>query len=114
MKRIHLLAGSLLMISGLLTGCGNGFVEFQPVKLQTGQQNKLVPAPELATPSYLERVKVVLEFYGEKYQTNANGSLLIQRKISRDRELLWNYSMKAQDSFFIARARLELGRTNLN
>jgi len=110
MKNFPLLASCFFLISGLMTSCGNGFVEFQPLKLQTGHQNRLVPAPELVTSSYLERVKIVLEFYGEEYQTNATGLLLIPRKISRDKELLWNYSTKAQDPAFIAHARQKLGR----
>lgn len=90
---------------GILAGCGSRFVEFQPLKLQQGAQNKLIPAPELATPKYLEQVKVVLEFYGEKYKTNSTGALLIQSRLARDKELLWNYSNKALDDGFVEQAR---------
>jgi len=87
-----------------VVGCAGGFVDFQPIKLQEGRENKLLPAPELLTPDFVSRVKVVLEFYGDQYQTNSTGGLQITARLARDKERLWNYTTKAQDNDFIKQA----------
>ena len=80
-------------------------VEFQPIKLEHGTRDRLVSAPELLTPEYLNRIKEVLAFYGEPYEINAAGRLLVTSKLARDKELLWNYSSKALDDAFLSAAR---------
>jgi hypothetical protein len=103
-KRLVLACG-LVALSTIMFACNSGFVEYQPLKLQTGAQNKLVSAPELNTSGHVERVKAVLDFYGEKWQTDDSGKLLVTRKLSRDKELLWNYTNKAEDPQFVENAR---------
>ena len=105
MKTIWLTATTVIVALLFMTGCSTRFVDFQPLKLQEGAQNKLIPAPELVTPDYLNRVKAVLDFYGQPYRTNATGGLLINTKLARDEELVWNYSKKALDDAFIEQAR---------
>src|SRR5262245_59413050 len=100
-----LAATAVIVALVLMTGCSVRFVDFQPLKLQEGAQNQLIPAPELMTPDYLNRVKVVLDFYGQPYRTNATGGLLVTAKLARDEELVWNYSKKALDDAFIEQAR---------
>jgi hypothetical protein len=105
MKTIWITAAAAAVALLLLVAYSTSFVEFQPLKLQEGAQNKLIPARELVTPDYLDRVKVVLDFYGERYKTNATGKLLITAKLACDKELVWNYGNKALDDAFIAQAR---------
>ena len=105
MRTTWLTAVTLIVALLFMTGCSPRFVDFQPLKLQEGAQNKLIPAPELVTPDYLNRVKAVLDFYGQPYRTNATGGLLINAKLARDEELVWNYSKKALDDAFIEQAR---------
>jgi len=94
------------IVALLLAICYSGrFVHFEPLKLQQGSTNKLIPAPELVTPEYLRRVRTVLEFYGQPYRTNATGRLLIKATLAGDKELVWNYSNKALDDAFIEQAR---------
>lgn len=107
MKTRIIAAACGLAILLVMTGCNRDLVEYEPLKLQTGAQNKLVPAPELNTSAHLENVKVVLSFYGEQWQTNSNGKLLITRKLSNDKELVWNYTKKAEDPKFIENARAQ-------
>jgi hypothetical protein len=105
MKMIWLRATTVIVVLLFMSGCSTRFVDFQPLKLQEGAQNKLIPAPELVTSDYLNRVKVVLEFYGQPYRTNATGGLLITAKLAGNPELIWNYSRKARDDGFIEQAR---------
>ena len=76
-------------------------VELVPLKLVEGRENKLVAAPELLTPQFVERMKAVLKHYGEDFDVSAQGALRISKKLSLDRELLWNYCTKAQDGAFL-------------
>lgn len=86
-----------------LVSCSNK-VEFVPLKLVQGRENKLVPAPELIAPKLVERMKTVLRHYGEDFEVRSGGTLRVSRRLSLDRELLWNYCMKAQDDAFIKAA----------
>jgi len=88
------------------------FVEFVPLKLVEGRRNELVPAPELVTPAYMDRVRAVLVFYGEKFRTNSEGKLLITRGLSNDRELIWNYSNQAQEQDLITQFQNHIKRRN--
>jgi len=90
-----------------MSACDRDFVMYEPLKLQSGPENKLVPAPELNTPDHLERLKTVLNFYDVKWQTNRSAKLLITRRLSNDEELLWNYTKKAEDPKFIENARAQ-------
>jgi hypothetical protein len=105
MKTTWLTAKIMIVALLFMVGCSTKFVSYQPLKLQEGAQNKLIPAPELMTPDYLNRVKAVLDFYGQPYRTNITGGLLITAKLARDEELVWNYSKKALDDAFIEQAR---------
>ncbi len=105
MRTTWLTVTTVMVALLFMNGCSTRFVDFQPLKLQEAAQNKLIPAPELVTPDYLNRVKTVLDFYGQPYRTNATGGLLITAKLAGDEELVWNYSKKALDDAFIEQAR---------
>lgn len=107
MKTRIIAAACSLAILLAMTGGNRDLVEYEPLKLQTGAQNKLIPAPELNTSAHLESVKVVLDFYGEQWQTNSSGKLLISRKLSNDKEHVWNYTKKAEDPKFIENVRAQ-------
>jgi len=104
-KRAVAIALSATLLAFILLRRSSGFVEFQPLRLNEGTRNELVPAPELVTPQYAERLKDVLDFYHESYKTNATGRLLIKRKLAWDRELIWNYTKKALDDDFMSKIR---------
>jgi hypothetical protein len=44
---------------------------------------------------------IVLEYNNVHYKTNKSGNLLIKRKLSTDKEMLFNYTTKAQDSIWL-------------
>lgn len=51
----------------------------------------------MLTPGHLDRVEVVLKRYDEWYQRIDATHLRISRKLWRDRDLLWNYTTKAEN-----------------
>ncbi|MEX0775851.1 MAG: hypothetical protein WD042_09085 [Phycisphaeraceae bacterium] len=69
--------------------------EYVPVVMDGRQQ--LVENPALLTPEHLDRLEVVLKRYGEWYQRTDATHLRISRSLSRDRDLLWNYTTKSED-----------------
>lgn len=91
----------LLLLS--ISGCTNKSVKFQPLKLSQGKSNELIPAPELVTLDFLNRVKIVLEFYNEPFETDHNGNIIISESLANDKELIWNYTNKALDKNFITK-----------
>jgi hypothetical protein len=107
MKPRYFVAACGLITLLTMSACDRDFVVYEPLKLQTRAENKLVPAPELNTPDHLDRIKTVLNFYDAKWQTNSSGKLLVTRRLSNDEELLWNYTKKAEDPKFIENARAQ-------
>ena len=73
------------------------YVEYRPVvrKLDRGD-HLLADAPELLTPDHIRAVQRVLEGYGEPFKLEGD-KLYILRKLSVDRDLLANYTEKAED-----------------
>jgi hypothetical protein len=82
-----------------------GFVEFQPLALKQGWLQKLLRLPRCMTPEYVENVKEVLSSYGVTYATNSHGKLFLAGRVSRDKQMLWVYSMKALHRVSVDKAR---------
>jgi hypothetical protein len=72
------------------------YVEYIPIIFR---QDKLVDAPDLLSKAHIKNVIHVLKFHNEKWKIY-NGKLLVSRNI--DREILWNYTTKANDSVWLA------------
>jgi len=72
------------------------YVEYIPIVFQ---QNKLIDAPNLLSKTHIMNVVQVLKIHNEKWKLQ-NGKLLVSRNI--DRETLWNYTTKANDSIWLA------------
>jgi hypothetical protein len=86
------IVGLFLLI--LCLGCQNGVVRYVPVGVdRTGE---FVDIPERATRAHLEAFRVVLRDYGVEY-IEKGGDVYIPRGLAQDRELLANYTTKAED-----------------
>lgn len=72
------------------------YVEYIPIVFQ---QDKLIDAPNLLSKTHIMNVVRVLKINNEKWKLQ-NGKLLVSRNI--DRETLWNYTTKANDSIWLA------------
>ena len=89
------IAALLIVAGAIVAAWAQSSSEYVPVLMDSRQQ--LVENPTILTPAHLDRVEAVLKGYGEWYHRVDATHLRISRKLSHDRELLWNYTMKAED-----------------
>jgi len=82
----------------LLASRPRALVEYVPVVSDSRQA--LVQDRSLLTPAHLDRMEVVLKSYNQPYTRVDANHLLISRALSRDTDLLWNYTTKAEDPKF--------------
>lgn len=75
------------------------YIEFKPV-IQEG--DKLIYVEEdYFSSAFTEHFKDVLQFYKEDYKISKEGVLLIPETLYQDKELLWNYTTKANDPLWL-------------
>jgi len=79
----------------------NNYKEYIPIVFQ---QDHLMDVPELLTQEHVKNVIHVLKYYDEKWKIE-NGKLFVSNEI--DREILWNYTTKANDSIWLSEHLLE-------
>lgn len=91
----------LVLLAMLLTlhlgGCSDaGYTPYIPIVLSdlTGRQG-LVEDKTLLTPEHISAVQVVLNEYNQPYKM-IDGELYIKPSLWRDRDLLWNFTSKAE------------------
>lgn len=80
----------------LVLGCTQEeptYVKYVPVARTAG--GELVEDPDLLSPAHLEALKVVLRNYNEPFRLRADG-VYIQQSLRADRDLLANYTSKAE------------------
>jgi hypothetical protein len=68
-------------------------VHFQAVRMDAHQH--LQTSSESLTREQSDRVEGVLRQYGELYRRTSDGSILITLRLSRDTDLVWNYTSKS-------------------
>lgn len=66
--------------------------------------NDIIESKKLLTAKHQENVIHVLEYFKEKWKIK-DGKLFVLRNI--DTELLWNYTIKANDSIWLIEHKLE-------
>ena len=78
-------------------GCSNSsYTEYIPVSLVVEKGNhQLLENPQLLTPEHVEAMKLILARYDEPYK-EIDGKLLIKSSLQSDRDLLQNYTFKAE------------------
>lgn len=83
----------------LLSGCiPERYVVFQPV-IQEG--DNLVISEASMSIELKHNVKFVLDYYRVKYKEDSNGNILVPEKVWGDRDLIWNYTTKANDPVWL-------------
>lgn len=96
MKRtISLLAFTLL----LMCACNDMTVEFRPV-VRSGDRLVVSDAP--MEPAFKTNLQQVLRFYNEAFTISEDGAILVPRSKWDDRDLMWNYTTKANDPAWLA------------
>ena len=68
-------------------------IHFRPVRMDAHQH--LQASSEPLTKEQADRVETVLRQYGVLYRRSSDGSILITVRLSRDAELVWNYTSKS-------------------
>ncbi|HHZ19115.1 MAG TPA: hypothetical protein GX391_01175 [Firmicutes bacterium] len=82
----------------------NSYIKYDPIVYKPGKG--LVEAPKLNTMAHKENIKLVLTSYSEKWKEK-NGEIYIQRKLYFDKDLLWNFTNKANDPEFMKKSHSE-------
>lgn len=80
--------------------CKPTFQEFKPVILDN---DKLIHTEIADMPiDFRTNIIQVLNYYGVEYHMEINtNKLMIKRKLFENKELLWNYTTKANDSLWL-------------
>ncbi|MEQ9373363.1 MAG: hypothetical protein RIG63_30715 [Coleofasciculus chthonoplastes F3-SA18-01] len=93
-KTILNLSLSLVLLLTLTVACtSNQYVLYRPV---IRSQEELVVSDSAVNSGHRENIKQVFDFYSVPYREE-NGQILIPADVWRDRELMWNYTTKAND-----------------
>lgn len=80
----------------------NSYVKYNPIVYKKG--HGLVEAPKLNTTEHKENIKFILTSYSEKWKLK-NDEVYIQRKLFNNKQLLWNFTSKANDPEFLKEHR---------
>lgn len=97
------IVGFVAVLIVLLNVWNRSFVVYEPMEFSS--TGEIRTAPLKNTPQHSERFKFVLSHNGEDWKTNSGGQVLIRRSLARDRELLANYSGKADDRNWLENAK---------
>lgn len=72
------------------------------VPIIQGPDQRLIPANEMNTEQHLDRVEQVLAYYDQPYRRLESTDLRIPWALVLDRDLVWNYTLKAEDTDWLA------------
>jgi len=105
-KSTKILIVFFLIIIGLNSCIENSSVEYKPHYLSGNSEHKYYGEPELDSIEFVNTLQV-LEFYGEDYETKNGSVILITKELANDWELLWNYTIKANDTEWLKTHKAE-------
>lgn len=89
-----------LIVIGLSACSENKYAEYKPHYLSENNENKYYGEPELDSTEFKNTIQV-FEYYGEEYKIKNGNIILISTHLSKDWELLWNYTTKAGDNAWL-------------
>jgi len=85
---------SLVCLLTLTVACmSNKYVPYRPV---IRSQEELVVSDSAVNSEHRENIKRVFDFYSVPYREE-DGEILIPADVWQDREMIWNYTTKAND-----------------
>jgi len=95
-KRVFAVLAVAVIAVALCAGCICQTVPLvHVVPIRMGTQQRLQASTEPLTREQADRVEAVLQQYGERYRRADSDIVLITFRLSRDRELIWNYTTKS-------------------
>lgn len=96
-KKISVFVISALMLTATYIYWNYRYLEFHTVDFNG---DEFVMNNEKPTPKSCNNLKTVLNYYNEDFQ-DENGLIYIRYKLYKDEELVWNYTIKANDSVWL-------------
>ena len=97
-KTSYLLLLPLFGIVALLF-YNSGYTEFEPALFVDNAYKHRINVT--STQMFFNNLKIVLDYDNVPYKIDDQGKVLVKRKLSRDEELLFNYTKKALDTLWI-------------
>ncbi|MEM7724944.1 MAG: hypothetical protein AAF208_01065 [Cyanobacteria bacterium P01_A01_bin.45] len=73
---------------------GNNYISYRPIYRQ---KEGLVISEAPISDQLKVNIKKVFKYYDVPYKEDNKGNILIPHKISANKELIWNYTTKAND-----------------
>lgn len=93
-RRLSVLVVSVIVMT-FLSGCSN-YTEYVPIVLNVERgDHTLVEQPDLLSDTHIDAMTKILSRYGEPYKI-IDGKLYIKSSLQADRDLLQNYTFKAE------------------
>lgn len=78
-----------------MVGCTH-YTEYIPIVLIIDRGDHILKEdPSLLSPEHIDAMQAILKKYGENFEVR-DGKLLIEQSLQRDKDLLQNYSFKAE------------------
>lgn len=99
MKRRYKIILSVVILGSMLFYYYNySYVVFEPISYDRTFENKIkIPVDS----GFYQRLAFVLEKSGFRYKVNKSGKVLIERRLSRDEDLVYTFTKKSMDSIWI-------------
>lgn len=73
------------------------YEEYCPVVIDlTTNSNIYKECPDLLTKDHLDEIRIIFDKYEEKYIIDDSGDILVPRKLSENKDLVANYTKKAE------------------
>ncbi|PIE71152.1 MAG: hypothetical protein CSA22_03760 [Deltaproteobacteria bacterium] len=96
-KKILIAINYLILYVSLIFICScMGYVEYVPIMLVVERGDHILKEePSLITPEHIEAMKIILARYDEEYKVK-DGKLYIKQLLQSDKDLLQNFTFKAE------------------
>lgn len=89
----------------ILNSCAfTSYVTYKPHYLSSNSQYKYYGEAILDSAEFTN-IKHVLDYYGEEYNTENGNTVLLPKKLAKQWELVWNYTLKSNDSTWLKNHR---------
>lgn len=83
----------IIMFSIILASC-NSYVKFKPI-LFNGENFQI--DNEHISNDYNQRIIKVFKYYKVNFRVDGDSTIWINKKVMKNKELIWNYTTKAND-----------------
>lgn len=97
-KKLTIIIFLLILAVASYLYWNNKFVQFQPLEFNS---HEYIISNEEVSIEFYNELKKVLKYYKEDFK-NENDIVYVRNKLFRNRELMFNYTKKANDSTWLS------------